>query len=470
MERTIQLFLKNREGFWGPLSVRGLRERLSSTGYTEDTLVSLDGTKWFSAQKIEGIVKQRKQASPAPVHAFTPAPTLAEPMDPELQPLATEHVVDRKTEDASRETTARAIPQPTLHPMPDILPQRLGKVEVSPSTPAGNSPAASKATATDRVKEGRSAPAPDGEGSATPGGTPKKKAVPTNKNNAQRNESRERLRSLLTRVQDAAKRLPWIFPWSVAGVFFASTGALIGLACGLLYILPLSLSLEFFALAALLPCVLGGAALSHLAGNMLLRILTGLSDKERRCLALHLPWRSTPAEWPRYLRKWMYTGDWLVEDFGSDLLPYVRAFITGPAPESLETELDLWAELMSGTRAGGGGHDFEVGHSVREMACVQRLPSWAKDVMPGMTLQDLELQLGKAGREWAMSLIRRAARRKKIFHHIDLEGDLHEVSFEFHFCEMDAGREGLLVIIRPRLDDRSLSYLDESRSDELAAA
>jgi hypothetical protein len=228
--------------------------------------------------------------------------------------------------------------------------------------------------------------------------------------------------------------------------------------------------MDMFALAALLPCVLGGAAISHMAGNTLLRILTGINDKERRCLALHLPWRSTPAEWPRYLRKWMYTGDWLVENFGSDLLPYVRAFITGSAPENLESELDLWAELMSGTRTGSAGHDFEVGHSVREMACVQRLPSWAKDVMPGMTLRDLELQLGKAGREWATSLIRRAARRKKIFQHIDLQGDLHEVSFEFHFCEMDAGREGLLVIIRPRLDDRSLSYLDDSRSDELAAA
>lgn len=470
MARTIQLYLKNQYGFWGPLSVRGLRERLSATGYTEDTLVSLDGAKWFSAQKIEGIVRQRRQ-DPA---ATTPDPELAETPaqnpDADSFPLAVATVspteASAKSASSGSESGGRASMQNV-----QAASESAAGVECEPmqapasanATPEGHSQPDPRDPHDPQKKEINKTDKVDKTGKTS-------KTAKSDMTESRHNVSRERLRDLLTRVQNASKRLPWIFPWSVGGVFFASTALLMGLAWGGFHVLPIALSVDVFVLAALLPCVLVGSAISHLAGNFFLRLLTGINDKERRCLALHLPWRSTPTEWPRYLRKWIYTGDWLVENFGGDLLPYVRAFITGSTPCDLEEELDLWAELMSGTPFGMGGHGLEVGHSVREMACVQRLPSWARDVMPGMTLHDLELQLGKAGREWAVSLIRRASRRKNIFCHVDLGGDLHEVSFEFHHCEMGGGREGLMVIIRPRLDDKSLSFLDDSRSDELAAA
>lgn len=266
--------------------------------------------------------------------------------------------------------------------------------------------------------------------------------------------------AVMERARAGAERSAQLFPLVTAIAFSAgsvlSAGILITLGHFLLNCPHLLL-----ALGAIVPSALIAGAIAHLVGNALIRRLSGLSNMERRSLALHLPWNRTPAEWSNYYRRWIYCGDWLVDNFSGDLLPYVRAFVTGEVPQSIEEELALWNGFMQRSR---NSCEMEVGHSVRELACVDALPNWTRDITPGMNLPELEKMLGKAGRDWALSLLKRAATRKRIFSLVNTNGDLKEVLFEFHYSRLEDGREGLMVILRPHLP-RHVKFVDDSFSD-----
>ncbi len=301
--------------------------------------------------------------------------------------------------------------------------------------------------------------------------TPQKE-MSMRKGAARRNESISatipELRRILSQVQRAVKVMPYAFTLSIWASFaLTAVGSAVGLFM-LGQMLAPAAAAALIVIAVLIPALLVAAAVAHGAGNFALRLMTGLSAPERRCLALHLPWSRTPGYWPRYLRKWIYCGDWLVDRFSHDLLPYVRAFVTGDAPATIEEELETWVELMNSTRA-SCAHEIEVGKSVRELACVEKLPAWTEDVEPGTSLPDLEEKLGDIGHDWAVNLLKRAATRMQIFAQIDTDGDLHEASFEFHYCEMSGDRKGLLVILRPKFDHPSRVMVDDTRSDEIAA-
>lgn len=268
------------------------------------------------------------------------------------------------------------------------------------------------------------------------------------------------LSKVMEKAKKAARRLQLTF--SIVTAMSFSLGS-IAIGAGIISVLRIyspSMSPLLHIAVGLVPTVLLAAAFAHQFGNFYVYRLSGITLKERHSLALHLPWNRTPKEWPKCFRRWVYCGDWLIEDFSGDLLPYVRTFITGDAPTTIEEELDLWESFMAHTRK---TLDFEVGHSVREMAAVESLPKWVREVTPGMNLPELERTLGKAGHDWAVSLLKRAASRKRVFANVDIRGDLHEALFEFHYCRLPEGREGLMVILRPHMKD--LPFLEDSISD-----
>ena len=275
------------------------------------------------------------------------------------------------------------------------------------------------------------------------------------------------LKRILKRARRAARRMAWMFIPLLAGCF-ASSCAVFSVVSTLAVgrFLP-QISSEMQILLVFLPAALLAAAVTHLAGNWITRLLSGLNQSERHAVALHLPWSRAPKEWPKSFRRWIYCGDWLIENFSADLTPYIRAFVTGAPVRGIDQELTIWSELMQATSRADREINWEAGHSVRELAKVDALPAWVRDITPGMGLPEMERALGEAGHAWAVNLLKRAAMRKRSFGHIDFSGDLHEATFEFHYCNLPDEREGLLVVIRPHGEGGVILF--DTVSDNLAA-
>ncbi len=258
---------------------------------------------------------------------------------------------------------------------------------------------------------------------------------------------RPEVKRIAAAVDKAVRPVRRYFRWTVAA---AGLGALVGslliFQLGTRFLAPEAASIVVFGLA-LLPAALVGAAFGQLAGNLLIRALTRISDPERRCLALHVPWSRAPGRWPTCLRNWIYGGDWLRTTERDILLPYVRAFVTGEAPRTIEEELALWSELLAQT-ANRNVNGLEVGHAVRDLASLERLPDWTREVDPGTTLPKLVQRLGQVGRDWAICLFRRAVNRMPELAEADKTMD--QVLFEFHYCMLSREREALVVVLRPK--------------------
>lgn len=196
------------------------------------------------------------------------------------------------------------------------------------------------------------------------------------------------------------------------------------------------------------PACFLGAAFAHAAGNLFLRTRLGISESERQYLALYLPWNRVPEIWPSCLRRWLYSGDWLLEPEPSPQAPYIRAFVTGKHAASIQEEIALWTELCRGIDASAVPSARKA--SIRELAYVERLPQWIRDLDSGSTLKEIESRLGPPGRTWIANLVKRAALRSPFFAGIDPEKNLRDLEMEFHYRKLSEEREGLLVILRPR--------------------
>jgi hypothetical protein len=260
---------------------------------------------------------------------------------------------------------------------------------------------------------------------------------------------RPELADLMKRVDGRLVTARRVFPVVVAA---SVVGGLLGtyaLAQGVLYRLGPAMPGWLALMTAFDPSALLALAAGHLAGQWCLRAACGLSEGERKCLALYIPHTRAPHHWPGAFRNWIYGGDWLSDSRTEELFTYTRAFLVGSAPESIEEELEIWTQLYSGVGGGLRG-GVEAGHAVRELACLEKLPSWARHLEPGTTLPDLLQRLGRAGRSWAEGLLRRAAVKHPAFR--AEEGGacrLAEARFEFHYCLLRNGREALVVMIRP---------------------
>ncbi len=259
--------------------------------------------------------------------------------------------------------------------------------------------------------------------------------------------ARPELRGIVSLLERSLRSLHLVFPLCSLAGGLAATIATFALADGLNQLLGLELP-AWLALGIICPplllAALGGG---HLTGNLVLRLWTRLGPAERVCLALHLPWNRVPAHWPQYLVNWLYTGDWLKRQERDEMLPYMRAFVTGGAPATIEEELRIWSEL---TRRGSFRGEFEIGQSVRELACMDRLPGWTREIENGADLPTLTGRLGPVANEWSASLLRRAAQRLPNLFAGDAETALNLVDFEFQYCRLPENRECMLVIIRPR--------------------
>ncbi len=178
---------------------------------------------------------------------------------------------------------------------------------------------------------------------------------------------------LLKRTDRAAQILNSNFVIITYLVFAVSSIALSMSAClALRWIIP-SFSPYLHIGMAVIPAILGAGVLAHSFGNVYIGFLTKLSAKERYSLAIHLPWENSSADWPLSLKKWLYCSDWLVENNSGELMPYVRVFVTGKAPETITEEVELWQNILQGNKKIA---DNNIGHSVRELACLERLPAW----------------------------------------------------------------------------------------------
>ncbi len=260
---------------------------------------------------------------------------------------------------------------------------------------------------------------------------------------------RPELADLLKRIDHRIPSAENVFPVAVGGSVLSVL--LVGFALlqeGLVRLAPMTPAWILLP-TALIPAALLAVAMGHLAGQWSLRGVSGLSEGERKCLALYIPHARAPEHWPRAFRNWIYGGDWLSGPGAESVFTYTRVFLVGDAPGSIEEELEIWTQIYSGVGGGLRG-GVEAGHAVRELACLEKLPSWARHLEAGTTLPDLLNRLGRAGREWAEGLLRRASVKHPAFRN-EARGacSLREARFEFHYCLLRGGREALVVMIRP---------------------
>jgi hypothetical protein len=261
--------------------------------------------------------------------------------------------------------------------------------------------------------------------------------------------SLQRLRDLLFRVQKSLRWLPLAFHVAVSSaVLFSLFASFIATYRALAWEFPDTTHL-MLAAVSFIPAILLAAAAGQLAGNFALCGLTGLQEDDRRCLSIHMPWSRAPQHWPAYLRNWLYNRDWLQEEQDDSSAPYIRAFVTGASAPDLAEELALWQDLLQPAQR--SGRRLEVGRSVWEMSWMETLPAWTRELESATTLPELERRLGAAARKWALCLLHRAASRLPEFVPADFGQDLDRAAFEFFYAPLRNGREGLLVILHPRL-------------------
>lgn len=271
---------------------------------------------------------------------------------------------------------------------------------------------------------------------------------------------------LLKKADKAAETLNKTFELATYLIFaLASVGMSMIISIGLRFVIPQFSALLHIAIAVV-PAILAAGAIAHSFGNFYIKTLTKLSQKEKFSLAIHVPWERASAQWPSVLKKWLYCNDWLVENDSANMMPYVRAFVTGKAPVNVNEEVDLWRKVLQGNRK---SFNASVGHSVRELACLERLPAWTTEITPGMNLPELEKSLGGAGRKWAISLLKRAATKRNDLNEIVLNGTFDDVIFEFFCTKLEDGRECLLVIISSSIsNERKTRNAKNSKSERAA--
>lgn len=259
---------------------------------------------------------------------------------------------------------------------------------------------------------------------------------------------RTNLRDALKHVQQSIATLAWVFPLTVAGCSLLTSGLAFVLCMRIAALLLPGAGPELVWGLAILPSLLCGACAGHISGCLALATTTGLTGNQRRSLAMHLPARRVPAHWPGYLVNWLYGGDWLTERDEDVFMPYIRAFVTGDAPETPDDEMKLWAQLVR--QAGSRKRCLEIGQATRELAVLAGLPNWVRDLSPGTTLPQLRERLGdEATRKWSYKLLRHAIERMpELGDWIDPR-DADTAHFELWATQLPGDREALLVAIRP---------------------
>lgn len=234
---------------------------------------------------------------------------------------------------------------------------------------------------------------------------------------------------------------------SSAVAVFAATASVSGLlAVTLLGWVP-DISPYYLAGAVILPGLLAGAAAGQTAGNLFLRLWYGLGTEARRGFATRLSLARCPRDWPGYLKRWLFTGDWVGSPSHDLRFPYVRMYIEGEAPSSCAEEDALWREVHGYI---SGDSLWEAGTNIREISYPKELPAWARQIENGDGFSDLRARIGeRAASEWIMHIRRRACRMWPELGANDCPGQARKECFEMHSVPLADGRDALVVVLRP---------------------
>ncbi len=255
-------------------------------------------------------------------------------------------------------------------------------------------------------------------------------------------------RLVYERLNDSSKRLAAILAKGTASAAsFAGIAAVSGLlALAILKALP-DISPHYLASAVILPGLLSGAAAAQLAGNLFLRFWFRLDDSARRGFATRLSLGRCPDDWPAFLKRWLFTGDWLGSPAYDLRLPYVRIYIDGDAPATCREEDSLWREIHGNI---SGDSLWEAGANIREISYARELPAWARLIENGDGYAELQRRIGSAAAsEWLGHIWRRACRQWTALGACDYPENARRECFEMHSVALSGGRNALVVVLRP---------------------
>lgn len=214
-----------------------------------------------------------------------------------------------------------------------------------------------------------------------------------------------------------------------------------------IYSIEPAISPHYLASAVLLPGLLAGAAAGQMSGNLFLKIWNRLGTSTRRGFAMRLTLGRCPMSWSVFLKRWLFTGDWLGHPAFDLRLPYLRIYIKGEAPVSCREEEALWREIHAHV---SGDEVWEAGANIREVSYPSELPVWAGDIANGEGFADLQRRIGRrAASEWVQHLWRRACRQWPSLGANDYPERARRECFEMHRLELSGNREALVVVLRP---------------------
>lgn len=248
------------------------------------------------------------------------------------------------------------------------------------------------------------------------------------------NKKSQTLMSILLKTSAAAG--------TFVGLFVTSALLAVGI-----YKLEPTISPHYLACAVILPGLLVGAAAGQISGNLFLRVWNRLGSSTRRGFAMRLTLGRCPLNWSVFLKRWLFTGDWLGHPAYDLRLPYLRIYIKGDVPVSCREEEILWREIHANI---SGDPDWEAGANIREVSYPSELPAWSKDVTNGESYADLQRRIGRrAASEWVQHLWRRACRQWPALGVNDYPERARRECFEMYSLTLSGAREALVVVLRP---------------------
>jgi hypothetical protein len=113
------------------------------------------------------------------------------------------------------------------------------------------------------------------------------------------------------------------------------------------------------------------------AGSRLAHWMVGLSDLERRFLALHVaPKQIAALGWSRLFQKWLYRGDHLLCNEPLSPPAYMHVFHAGASVDSAQDDVALWKRL-AGSLPYALRPLCHPGHTLRQIQAVEALPRWS---------------------------------------------------------------------------------------------
>ncbi len=258
----------------------------------------------------------------------------------------------------------------------------------------------------------------------------------------------ENWRSIYRRLNGKSRLLASFLLRSAAALAtFAGMFGVAGLVAAVIVHLLPDVSPYYLAAFVALPALLSGAACGQIGGNLFLRLWYRLDDANRRGFATRLSLARSPQEWPVWMKRWLFTGDWLGTPTYDLRLPYVRIFVEGSAPVTCREEDALWREIHQNI---SGDSLWEAGTNIREISYPRLLPDWAHEVEKGDGYSDLKAKIGPdEASAWVRHLWRRACRQWPALGAQDYPEQARRECFEMYSLPLSGGNHALVVVLRP---------------------